>query len=309
MKKVITKSLITIIAIIILLLQLFCTVGMVSAEEESTLSIIEYTNEDGSITYNIKNVKNYLNQRNRTIGSNMDKSTTVLKALQYSDEEISKMSSEQIYDYTYIEEAYVTQTTAYVQDEYESEHSHMNKLTIWSRVIRTGETIASNDGTCHVYRLIGDVQYDTFTGNGWIPQTREKDIMVFAWSGNNIIVNGSRKGTMICDVIDFWNHGYKYTAYNYLGSSRFIDEYPPLGNGWGVRYDLPNNSPINGYVNFKLTSEIEIAALNNFNFYHEYAHRTIIGDVSVSVGTSGVINIGINGTDVAKAPVIGVFIP
>lgn len=57
MKKVITKSLITIIAIIILLLQLFCTVGMVSAEEESTLSIIEYTNEDGSITYNIKNVK------------------------------------------------------------------------------------------------------------------------------------------------------------------------------------------------------------------------------------------------------------
>lgn len=176
-----------------------------------------------------------------------------------------------------------------------------------ARVIRTTETIDSKDGKRYVYRLIGNVHYDTFNGNGWIPQTREKDVMVFAWSGNNVIVNGSGTALMVSDTVNFWTHAYKNTNRNTMGD-RFVSEYPIAG-GWGVRFDLPNNSLVNGYVNFKLSGEVKVAALTDFNFYHEYAHRTIVGDVSVSIGSGGSINIGTGGTDVAKAKALGIILP
>lgn len=74
---------------------------------------------------------------NRSIDSSL---TTLLKELQYSDEEISNMTKDEVNSFLNSEYAMVTKkvvpienglTSTFATDDVESEKQHQNKLTIW----------------------------------------------------------------------------------------------------------------------------------------------------------------------------------
>lgn len=304
------------VTVLICITILLCGINnMVSAEEVNTELIINQTTDsDGKTITGITNIQNYLNTptKARAFRSNFNinnKIDMLLVALQYSDSEINLMTEEEKAEFARAEEAIVTYSVSAVEqnptNDYSSTPQRAHELTIWSRVIREGK-IETGDGVRHIYRLIGTAVYDkSYDSEIGIPVYRLKDALAFAWTGNNVIMNEGKNGSVTCDVYNQKDGSYVRTDVNKFGS-RFIKEYP-TPPGWALQIKLPGNSPYYIYSNFIISGEVRIAAKNDFTFYLEYGHKVVAGTANVSI--KGVeISFG-PAVNVSKAPTIGVFTP
>lgn len=261
-----------------LIVALCCVMGLIPviafshstvAEELPQLIVEEQTNGNGDTIYHVQGIKEYLSAPQTRAADGTSRLHTLLRTLQYTDEQIAVMPEERKQAFAEAEEVYVASATATQLEEVNSGTQTAHNLTIWTRVIRTENIIWEPNGPYYIYRLLGEAEYEQSTGQ--IPVARGKDAMLFSWKGSLYRLDIQKLGTMIVDQFNLLG-SYKQTFYEYLGYSRFLTEYNSFSNGWGMHYDLPNDTLVSRYGNFKFCNDLMIAAGSDFNLYNIYAH-------------------------------------
>lgn len=80
---------------------------------------------------------------------------------------------------------------------------------------------------------------------------------------------------------------YGQSRYDSLGDERVVEHSVPGGRG--IRFDLPANVILGGLIYIKMEFEVSVTVLtkSDFNMYSGYAHRTLVGSVSISTSGAG----------------------
>lgn len=297
------------LSIIILLLCMILLIPQAYAQPDEQL-IVTYQDIDDATKIKIENISNFLNKTGN-LRSATNKYDELLKTLAFTEEEIASMSNEYKASYSNAISADVITSTFEIEkpdapttnnlNKIVEETNHIHKLTITTRVVRQTDYV-TNTQTYSTFRINTSVVFDRLST--YNPQIRLKDLLSFHWTTNALIL-GDKSGYFICDVQDFFSKKYKSTSYSYMGSN-IVKEYPS-GADWGIMYDLPANSLINGYYNFRLGGEVTIGVTENFNLYSAYAHKRLAGNISVSTSGAGLSFSG-TGIDVSPTPVLTVII-
>lgn len=284
--------------------------GMPDVQLVDEQLVVTQQDIDGATKITIDNIGNFLNKSGK-LRSTTNKYDELLKTLAFTEEEIASMSNEYKASYSDAISAIVVSNTYEIEkpdaptinnlSKSIEETNHIHKLTITTRVVRQADYI-TNTQTYSTFRINTSVVFDRLST--YNPQIRLKDLLSFHWTTNALIL-GDKSGYFICDVQDFFSKKYKSTSYSYMGS-KIVKEYPS-GADWGIMYDLPANSLINGYYNFRLGGEVTIGVTENFNLYSAYAHKRLAGNISVSTSGAGLSFSG-TGIDVSPTPVLTVII-
>lgn len=300
-----------------LLIVLCCVMGLIPviafshttmAEELPQLIVEEQTNADGDTVYHVQGIKEFMSAPQTRSSNSESRLNTLLRTLQYSEEEIANMSSEQKANYARAKEVYLS-ANSYEYPEVGSGSKYSYKLTVSLRVILIDERASDSS---YIYVLYGNADYDKTQGIQWVPMTRGIDAMMFGWTPTARFANNYRnvEAVMECESASIWTGATKSYHYDSLKEgAQFVTEYA-LDQGWGAHIDLPNNTLVNGYKNFEFAATYELYAKENFTLNFAYAHRTFNGVVDLKVDSeSGMIYATSTMTDVAYAPKLYIQIP
>lgn len=279
--KKLTAALIVVLCCVMGLIPVIAFSHSIVAEELPQLIVEEQINANGDTIYHVQGIKEYLFAPQTRAADGTSRLHTLLRTLQYTDEQIAVMPEERKQAFAEAEEVYVASATATQLEEVNSGTQTAHKLTICTRVIRTENIIWEPNGPYYIYRLLGEAEYEQSTGQ--IPVARGKDAMLFSWKGALYTLDIQKLGTMIVDQYSLLG-SYKGTFYEYMGVSENVTEYNGFSKAWGMHYDLPNDTLVSRYGNFKFCNDLMIAAGSDFMVYNFYAHcRTTASTANVTI--------------------------